>query len=124
MTHPHETVLRNAYAAFNRDDLDGFLEPFADDAVLHGADGDVEGKEGIRAVVEMLRQLSGGTLRIEVHDVLANDEHTVVLQTTRAERGGEQLADRVVYVFHVRDGLITDAWFQGDPRVQEAFYAT
>ena len=71
-----------------------------------------------RSVVEQLRAMTKNTLRIEVHDVLANDNHTVILQLTKA-----QLGDRVVYVFHIDDGFIVDAYFQGDPRVQEAFYS-
>lgn len=61
-------------------------------------------------------------LHIEVHDVLANDNHTVILQLTKAKLGDRVLEDRVVYVFHIDDGFIVDAYFQGDPRVQEAFY--
>jgi ketosteroid isomerase-like protein len=66
--------------------------------------------------------MTNGTLRWELHDVLANDDHTVALHITRAERKGRSLADRVVYVFHVRDGQIREAWFSGDPRVQADFY--
>jgi ketosteroid isomerase-like protein len=60
---------------------------------------------------------------IELHDVLANDEHAVALQVTQAERGGRMLSDRVVYVFHLRNGKIAEAWFNGDPRVQDDFWA-
>lgn len=123
MTHPSEALLRRAYTAFNEGNVEGFMAAFAVNAVLHGADADVRGRPAIRAVVEQLREMAGGTLHIEVHDVLANDEHAVVLQVTRAERAGRVLADRVAYVFHLRDGLVTDAWFQGDPRIQDEFWS-
>jgi len=122
MTHPNETLVRDAYRAFNEGDIDGFLVLFAEDAVLHGADGQIEGRSAIRSVVEQLRALSENTLHIEVHDVLANDHHTVILQLTKAKLGDRVLEDRVVYVFHIEDGFIVDAYFHGDPRVQEAFY--
>ena len=48
---------------------------------------------------------------------------SVVLQTTTARLGDRYLKDRVVYVSHIDgDGLLCDAYFPGDPRVQEEFY--
>jgi hypothetical protein len=44
-------------------------------------------------------------------------------QITRAERKGRRLADRVTCVFHLDRGKITEAWFNGDPRVQDEFWA-
>ena len=122
MAHPHAVLVADAYSALNNRDIEEFLAPFADDAVLHGADGRIEGKEAIGTMVRQLIELSQDTLFIEVHDVLANDEHTVILQTTTAQLGDSYLSDRVVYVFHIDDGKIIDAWFSGDPRVQEEFY--
>ncbi len=46
----------------------------------------------------------------------------MILQTTTAQLGDNHLSDRVVYVFHIDDRKIIDAWFSGDPRVQEEFY--
>jgi ketosteroid isomerase-like protein len=123
VTHPNERLVRDAYRAFNEGDIDGFLSAFSEDAVLHGADGQIAGRDAIRSVVEQLRALTENTLHIEVHDVLANDNHTVILQLTKAKLGDRFLEDRVVYVFHIDDGFIVDAYFQGDPRVQEAFYS-
>ncbi len=122
MTHPPETLVRDAYRAFNEGDIDGFLVAFAEDAVLHGADGQIEGRGTIRSVVEQLGALTENTLHIEVHDVLANDNHTVILQLTKAKLGDRVLEDRVMYL-HIDDGLIVDAYVQGDPRVQEPFYS-
>ena len=123
MAHPHELVVRGAYEALDRDDMAGFAAAFAPDAVLHGGEGvEVAGAESIARMIWRLREMTNGTLRWELHDVLANDDHTVALHITRAERNGRSLADRVVYVFHVRDGQIREAWFSGDPRVQADFY--
>jgi ketosteroid isomerase-like protein len=69
--------------AFNEGDIDGYLVTFGEDAVLHGGDGQIEGRDAIRSVVEQLRALTENTLHIEVHDVLANDNHTVILQLTK-----------------------------------------
>jgi hypothetical protein len=99
------------------------MSAFADDAVLYGADGPIKGKEAILSVIRQLIGLSENSLEIDVHDILANDDHTVVLQTTKAQLGERILEDRVVYVFHMNEvGLIRDAYLTGDPRVQEEFY--
>lgn len=123
MTHPNETLVRDSDRSFNEGDIDGFLVAFAQDAVLYGADGQIEGRGAIRSLVEQLRALTENALHIEVHDVLANDHHTVILQLTKAKLGDRVLEDRVVYVFHIENGCIVDAYFQGDPRVQEGFYS-
>jgi hypothetical protein len=89
---------------------------------MHGADGEVTGRDAIRSVIVQLIDLSERSLQIEVHDVLANDDHTVVVQTTTAQLGDRHLRDRVVYIFPVKGDLIRDAFLVGDPRVQTEFY--
>jgi uncharacterized protein len=123
MTHTNEAVVRRAYDAINRGDSEAFVREFTQDAVWHGAGAQISGARAIGELVGQLRTASGGTLHIELHDVLANDEHAVALQVTQAERDGRILSDRVVYVFHLRNGKIAEAWFNGDPRVQDEFWA-
>jgi uncharacterized protein len=121
--HPNELVIRRAYEALDRDDMAGFAAMFARDAVLYGGEGlKVTGAERIAEMIWQLREMTNGTLRWDLHDVVANDDHAVALHTTRAERNGRLLVDRVVYVFHVQEGQIREAWFSGDPRVQTDFY--
>ena len=55
-------------------------------------------------------QLTGGNFQVEVHDVVANDEHAVGLNTVHAERNGKTLQDNNSLVFHVRDGRVTEVW--------------
>ena len=57
-----------------------------------------------------LFELTGGTYRVEVHEVVANDEHSIVLYTSRAERAGRQFEDRTVLVAHIRDGKQAEVW--------------
>jgi ketosteroid isomerase-like protein len=123
MPHPNEETVRRAYAAINARDVQGFMDEFTQDAVWHGSGTEIRGREALGGLVGGLVEASEGTLHIELHDVLANDEHVAVLQITRAERKGRRLADRVIYVFHLDRGKITEAWFNGDPRVQDEFWA-
>lgn len=124
MSHPSEAVVRRMYAAINDRDMDTLVAQFADDAVWHGGEAQIRGKEAIAQLVGELIEASEGTLHIDLHDVVANDEHVVALQSTTAERAGRRLADRVVYVFHVANGKIAEAWFSGDPRVQDEFWSS
>jgi uncharacterized protein len=55
-------------------------------------------------------ELTGGNFRVEVHDVVANDEHAVGLHSVHAERDGKTLEDNNTLVFHVRDGKATEVW--------------
>jgi hypothetical protein len=49
-------------------------------------------------------ELTGGTFQVELHDVVANDHHTVGLHIARGQRNGKTLEDHQVLIFHFRDG--------------------
>jgi ketosteroid isomerase-like protein len=55
-------------------------------------------------------ELTAGTFRVELHDVVANDEHAVALYVARGEREGKTLEDKSVLVSHVRDGRFLETW--------------
>jgi uncharacterized protein len=116
MAHPNEDVVRAGFAAFARGDLDALRhQHFAADIRWHFPGrgplaGDYEGVDQVIEFAGLLSGLSDGTHRIELHDVIGNDEHVVALHTTRAARKGRQLEINAVQVFHVRDGKVTEAW--------------
>jgi ketosteroid isomerase-like protein len=72
-----------------------------------------------------LAELTGGSLRSEVIDILANDRRAVVLQLTRGERDGRPpLNDREVIVYDLRDGRVVEVWeHPGDLVAMDAFFA-
>jgi hypothetical protein len=118
MAHPNEDVVRAGFAAFARGDIEALRsEYFAPDIRWHfPGRGPLAGDHhGVDQVIEFAGRLAGlsdGTHRIELHDVIGNDQHVVALHTTRAERNGKQLEINAVQVFHVRDGKVTEAWTQ------------
>lgn len=122
MLPPDIEVVRRMYAAINNRDLDAVAKAFGPNAVWHGAGTEIHGNEAIAGMVGEMVEASGDTLHIELHDMLVSNEHVVALQITRAERADRRLEDRVVYVFHVEDRWISEAWFNGDPSVQDAFW--
>jgi uncharacterized protein len=117
MAHPNEDLAREGFAAFARGDLEAVGRFMAEDTRWHfpghnSFSGDYEGIAAVLGVFGKIFELSGGTFQSELHDVLANDEHIVMLVTDRAERAGRKLDDNVTQVMHVRDGKATEVWIQ------------
>ena len=116
MAHPNEDVVRETFAAFGRGDVDAAQKHWAEDIRFHvpGRNpraGDYEGIEQVRQFYAGLAEdVTGGTVSSELHDVLANDEHAVVLMTIHRERAGKQWDDNTVVVYHIRNGKITEVW--------------
>jgi ketosteroid isomerase-like protein len=55
-------------------------------------------------------ELSGGTSSLEVHDILANDEHGVALVIGSGERNGTSFRSPDVHTFHFRGGKVVEFW--------------
>ena len=130
MAHPNEDLVREGFAAFGRADLDALRHQYFAEGLRYHVPGrsPIAGHyEGAAQVVEYfgrLFELSGGTLRVELHDVVANDEHAVALFTVHAERAGKQLADNTVLECHVRDGKMTEIWiYQTDLYAVDEFWS-
>jgi ketosteroid isomerase-like protein len=110
-----------------RTDPKGTAELYASEATLHYIGqhvlgGVYRGPDEILEVFRMSREAFGGTQRLELHDVLANDRHAVALLIGSAERDGRRLEWRRVVVFHVQDGLILEQWIHDSDQhvVEEA----
>ncbi len=128
--HPNEEIVRRLFSAFDANDMATINALFADDVVWNAPgrgvnSGRRRGKQELFTAMGRLAELTGGTLRGELHDVLASDEHVVVLQTTRGERGGHgPLEDREAIVLHVRDGRVAEVWeHPGDLHAMDAFFS-
>ena len=64
------------------------------------------------------------TITAETHDILANDDHVVLLGDAIGTRGGKTLHYRVAEIYHVRNGKITERWaFSDDTAAITAFFA-
>jgi ketosteroid isomerase-like protein len=129
MTHPNEDLVRRGYAAFGTGDLPTLSELFADDVIWHvggrsSITADYKGKGEVLGFFGRLAQETGGTFRLDLHDVLANDEHAIGLVKTAAERQGRTLDDNGVQVFHIEDGKVTESWFHpGDEYATDEFWS-
>ena len=113
--HPNLERAHAGYEAFAAGDLAAVGDLLSDDIVWHSGGsniltGDYVGKEAVLGFFGLLMQESGGSFRNDIHDMLANDEHGVALVTMSATRGGESFEGRVVHVFHMNDGKMTEFW--------------
>jgi ketosteroid isomerase-like protein len=117
--HPGEVLIRTFYAARARGDREmvrGFLAP---GVVWHEAGsrppytGSLHGPEAVMAMIDKALEVTNGTFRLDLHDVLANDRHVVALVEWTATREDRELSGREAAIFHVEE-----AWFH--PDVMEA----
>jgi len=130
MAHPNEDLVRDGFAAFERGDMDALRKQICtDDVRWHNPgrgpiSGDYEGIDQVIQYFARVLELTGGTFSLELHDVLANDEHAVALMTTRGERAGKQLTYNTVNVYHFRDGKITEMWsYPADQYAVDEFWS-
>ena len=129
MAHPNEDLLRQGLEAFSKGDMEGVAALFADDVVWHTPGrgplaGDHRGKDQVMSMLGKQAELTGGTFRAELHDILANDEHGVLLATVRAERGGKTWEDNGVLVFHIHNGKASEVWLHpGDQYAGDEFFS-
>jgi ketosteroid isomerase-like protein len=115
MAHPNEEIARSAVEALSKRDIDAFLGLQADDTVLHFPGrgpmaGDYKGKDGWARFFQQQMQILDTPPEIENHDILANDEHAVILNRVKGTRGGQILEQNQVIVSHIKNGKITETW--------------
>lgn len=127
--HPNVEQVRRGYDAFQRGDADVLRQVFADDVVWHNFGrnpfaGDHKGTDAVLEMFGRLGQETGGTLKLDVIDVLANDDHTVGFYRATAERNGKKLDARFLQVFHLDgDRRVTEVWnFPDDTVTVDAFW--
>ena|ERR671932_1575276 len=115
MAHPNEEITRKAYAAFSAGDMDTLASIMAPNLVWHvlgrnALSGDYRGVEQTLQFLGRLVDMTGGTLQVDVHDVVANDDHAVALVRATAERAGRTYDANEAHVAHYRDGRLTEFW--------------
>jgi ketosteroid isomerase-like protein len=111
--HPNAKVVRRLYDAFAQGDMETTKTCFAQNAVWHlpgrsAIAGDHQGVDAIFRFFGKLRELSGGTFKAELVDVLANDRYAVALQHATATRGTKRLDVTACQVMRIQDGKIRE----------------
>src|SRR5579871_5173216 len=116
----NEQLLRKGYMAFASGDLATVQQMFHPGVIWHAQRlGQLSGDHiGWPAVAEFFgrsMQLTRGTFRVEVQEVLTSTSAGAVVVRSSGERDGKHLDDRQVHLFHVEDNLVVEIWqFVGD----------
>lgn len=115
MQNENSELLRTGYDAFMAGDMETLKnEVFASDIVWHTPGnnptwGDRNGADSVLELFGKYFELTDGTFRVEVHDLLASDDHGVVLGKVYGQRN---------WPLHSR-GLRSGQPFQGRPDLRE-----
>jgi ketosteroid isomerase-like protein len=123
--HPNATLARQMADKFNSGDLQAGAEMLADDIVWHEI-GNPNAIHGLAALTEHMTGANAPdyTITAELHDVVANDDHTIGLATATATRDGKSFTYRVAEIYHIKDGKVTERWaFSDDTDAITKFFA-
>ncbi len=115
MAHRTEELIRKATDALNAGDMQTFLGFHTEDVIVHvpgksPTAGDHKGREELADSFQRMAAVLDAPSQFELHDVLANDEHGVILGTQKLRRGGKARESRMVLVLHVREGKFSEIW--------------
>ena len=128
--HPNVQIIEDLIDAFHTGDFERFMDGFADDAVFRVAgdniiSGEYRGKPVIRDYFIRLGQVTGGSMRIDVDEILAGDQHAVMFIHVTTDRKGMHLAAECAEAFRLNEaGKVTESWFlYEDQKAYDAFYA-
>ena len=120
--HPNVALARAITDEMERDGIMAMERYLADDVVWHEI-GRAEPRRGKAELAASAGQMDY-EIDWDLHDVLGNDDHVVLLGTATATRGGRSLTYRVAEIYHVRDGKVTERWaFSDDTEAITAFFA-
>jgi len=126
--HPNEALIRAAYDAMSAGDgasLAALLTPTTQWIIAgHGPlAGTYTGPNEIFGLWKDIAAQTGGGLRLQVEDVLANDARVVVLIVATGSRGGRQLNERQVAIFDLSgDKVQTARFLYEDPDAYDQFW--
>ena len=125
--HPNAQLATALVDAFSRGDLDTVAGVFASDAVweLPGRSavaGTYRGPGEIVGFLAKAYELSGGTLHLEVIDILGSDWGAVQVQHVTADNGGRHLDCVEILAHHIVDGAIVRTFHRPDQYAIDAFF--
>lgn len=108
-------LVRSGYEAFSKGDMETIANIFAPDIRwnISGRNlisGTYNGQEETFAFFGKLMEQTDGTFTVGVHDVLASDDHVVVLAKESASRNGKSLDSDDVHVWHLANGKAVEFW--------------
>jgi ketosteroid isomerase-like protein len=122
MEHPNAIAVRKMGDALEKGDFLALDSFFADDVVWHEIGGVTKrGKAALRTEDDS----ADYDITFKLHDVVANDDHTIALGEATATRGDKSLTYRTAEIYHMKDGKIAERWaFSDDTRAISDFFGS
>jgi len=117
--HPNVELVKKGFEALDSGDMGWMNEHMSDDVVWHiGGKSKIAGAhEGKEAVLNMFAQQAPifGSARIDVHDVLGNDQHVIAIGKASVDDPDGGTVDWLyANVFHIQDEKVTEVWGLAD----------
>jgi uncharacterized protein len=112
-------LVRRGYEAFIAGDMEWLNGHLHENVVWHVpghnlTSGDYRGRENVLAF--FARSVQIALPEFDIHDVVASEDHVVVLTTIRWRRNdnNETFEDHVGQVFHLDGGQVLEVWTMGE----------
>ncbi len=124
-----ERLVRELFTALSNHDLASLQILLSLASTLHVPGhnpnaGDYYGASGFLEFWSKLSQRVAGKVELRVSDVLANSSSAAVIGLSVAERKGERLENRVVYVLRLEEGRVAECWIHNyDQNTVDAFWS-
>jgi ketosteroid isomerase-like protein len=123
----NEAIIKRYCEAWKKGDLHTMFGLYHDEFVLHyfGRNplaGEHRGKAAAIGALGKVQKLTNRQL-LEIRDILASDEHAVVMAREKFGREGKQLEANRIFVYRVRDGKLSECWvYDEDQRAVDEFW--
>ena len=108
-------LIKTLLTGFATGDWPSIRASLAQNVVFHfpgrnAFSGDYKGREQSLEMLARIAAWTEGSLRVKLHDVLANEQHGVLLYTVSAKHGDKAISYRYIDIYHFRDGQIIEVW--------------
>ncbi len=124
--HPNAEIIRSAYESMSKGDMPNFAALLDEDVTWYestaGMEGVYRGRDQVLALLGQAFGQTGMQMTVDIHDVLANDEHAVILHESTLTVGDRSHTGQYTDIYHLRDGKITAHWHLAvDPKADAEF---
>jgi len=126
--HPNVKIVRRTCKALQSIDAEAIHELFSagSEFLVSGRNalaGVYVGPAGILEFASKRQELSDGTFKAILHDVIASDRHSVAILRFMAKRPERRLDVRIATLFHVFDGSVAGGvQLSADPYSEDEFW--
>jgi ketosteroid isomerase-like protein len=108
-------LIRTGYEAFSKGDMETVAKLFAPDIRWNISgrsqiSGTYTGQDDVFGFFGKLMEMTDNTFAMSIHDLLASDDHVVVLVSESATRKGNSIDSDEVHVWHLDGGRATEFW--------------